>query len=185
MIITHHREKLVNSIVYFAKHTNYCGKTKLMKLLFFLDFCHFKQTGKSVTGQEYFAWEHGPVPKTLHEEVSGDMQDDLSEAIKITSYEKFQQISPKKKFISKFFTKREKKLLKDIAFIFKEAKAEQIVEVSHLKNEPWHKTLKEKGPYQKIDYMLSVDDSADSLTYDEAVERMREIAEMHGVFGTA
>ena len=65
MIITHHREKLINAIIYFAKNTTYCGKTKLLKLLYFLDFYQFKQTGKSVTGLDYFAWKMGPVPKEL------------------------------------------------------------------------------------------------------------------------
>ena len=36
-----------------------------MKLLYFLDFMHFKQTDKSVTGQDYFAWMTGPVPDML------------------------------------------------------------------------------------------------------------------------
>jgi hypothetical protein len=48
MIITNQREKLVNAIIYFCHNTKYCGKTKLMKLLYFLDFIHFKQTAKSV-----------------------------------------------------------------------------------------------------------------------------------------
>jgi hypothetical protein len=59
MIVTHHREKLINAIIYLADHTRYCGKTKLLKLLYFLDFSHFKQTGKSVTGLDYFAWQMG------------------------------------------------------------------------------------------------------------------------------
>jgi len=38
------------------------GKTKLFKLLYLLDFHHFRETGRSVTGLEYRAWKHGPVP---------------------------------------------------------------------------------------------------------------------------
>jgi len=30
MIVTHHREKLINVIIYFAKNTKYCGKTKIL-----------------------------------------------------------------------------------------------------------------------------------------------------------
>jgi len=62
MIITHQRDKLINAIIYLSSNTNYCGKTKLMKLLYFRDFKHFRQTGKSVTGLDYYAWEMGPVP---------------------------------------------------------------------------------------------------------------------------
>ena len=46
MIVTHHREKLINAIIYFAEKTRYCGKTKLLKLMYFFDFTHFKQTGE-------------------------------------------------------------------------------------------------------------------------------------------
>lgn len=184
MIITHHREKLINAIVYFAKHTLYCGKTKLLKLLYFLDFCHFKETGKSVTGLEYFAWDCGPVPKEIFRELSGKMQSDLGAAITITPHEAFQKIIPKKKFESKYFTSREIDLLERISFIFKESKAEDMVEVTHLKNQPWDRTLKEKGEFEKIDYLLSIDNDENSLSLDEARERMEEISEMHEIFGT-
>ena len=184
MITTHHREKLINAISYFVKNTRYCGKTKLMKLLFFLDFCHFKQTGKSVTGLDYYAWERGPVPKDLFEELD-NMKPDLKAAIRIVPSENFQKIVSKKDFSGEFFSNREKKLLKDISEIFRDVKADDIVEISHLENKPWDKTLKEKGQYQKIDYLLAVDSMEDSLPYDEAKERMEEISEVHQVLGIA
>ena len=183
MIITHHREKLINAIIYFAKNTKYCGKTKLLKLLYFLDFCHFKQTGMSVTGLDYFAWEMGPVPKVLFDELSGNMRPDMKDTINELPAEKFQQIRPKKKFDDKYFSKREIKFLKDISFIFRDTKADDMVESTHLKNEPWDKTLKEKGKFQKIDYMLSIDNEIVSLPYNEAKERVEEISEVHQLFG--
>jgi len=184
MIITHHREKLINAIIYFAKNTKYCGKTKLMKLLYFLDFTHFKQTGKSVTGQDYFAWNMGPVPKDLFEELSGNMKPDMRAAIKeLPADKEFQQINPKKQFNAEYFSKKEMKLLKNISFIFKDAKSDLMIESTHLKNEPWDKTLKEKGEFKKIDYMLAVDSDRASLPFDEAKERMEEIAEVHKLFG--
>ena len=183
MIITHHRKKLINAIIYFAKNTKYCGKTKLLKLLYFLDFFHFKQTGKSVTGLDYFAWEMGPVPKVLFEELSGNMKPDMKDAINELPTEGFQQIRPKKKFDDVYFSKREKKLLEDISFIFRDAKAEDMVESTHLKNKPWDRTLKEKGEFQKIDYMLSIDSGIECLSYDEAKERMQEISEVRQLFG--
>ena len=184
MIITHHREKLINAIIYFAKNTKYCGKTKLMKLLYFLDFWHFKQTGKSVTGMEYLTWKKGPVPKDLFDELD-DMKTDLKAAISIVPYENFQKIKAKKKFDDKYFSNREKKLLKDITDIYKDVRADDISEISHLKNAPWDKTLRDKGLRQKIDYLLSIDGIEGSLSYEEAKERMEEISEMHRVFGTA
>ena len=184
MIITHHREKLINAIIYFAKHTKFCGKTKLLKLLYFLDFSHFKQTGKSVTGLDYFAWGMGPVPKDLFEELSGNMMTDMRAFIHdLSTGEGFQQIRPKKKFDSQYFSKKEIKLLEDLAFIFKDAKADTMVESTHLKNQPWDRTLKEKGEFKKIDYMLAIDSDIVSMPYDEAKERLEERSEMHKIFG--
>jgi uncharacterized phage-associated protein len=183
MIVTHHREKLINAIIYFATHTKYCGKTKLLKLLYFLDFKHFKQTGKSVTGLDYFAWKMGPVPRELFEELSGDMKPDLRSAIHKLPEEGFQKIRPKKRFDDQYFSKKEMKLFEDISFIFDDAKADDMVESTHLKNEPWDRTLKQKGEFKAIDYMLAIDSEIVSLPYEEAKDRLEERSEMYKLFG--
>lgn len=185
MILTYHREKLINAIIYFANHTKYCGKTKLLKLLYFLDFMQFKRTAKSVTGLDYFAWEKGPVPVTLFEELSGPMSPDLKSAIHDLpgGKETFQKIRPKKDFNQDYFSQNEMKLLDDIAFIFCDAKAEDMVEASHLRNEPWDRTLREKGLSKKIDYMLALDSDLISISPEKAKERVEERQEMYEIFG--
>jgi uncharacterized phage-associated protein len=185
MIITHHREKLINAIIYFAKNTQYCGKTKLLKLLYFLDFRHFKQTGKSVTGLDYYAWVMGPVPKDLYNELTENMNPDLKAAIKELPKEGFQKIIPKKKFNKDYFSKREMRLLENVSYIFKNAKAEEMIESTHLANKPWDKTKKEKGMFAKIDYIISIDHIDDSLSAEKAIERKEEISEIHNIFGVA
>lgn len=183
MIKTYQRERLINSIVYFAINTNYCGKTKLMKLLFFLDFIHFKQTGKTVTGLEYCAWQRGPVPPALFEEIS-NMKPDMAKEIAIIPIDKFQKIQAKKRFNEEYFTPRQLKLLEQVSFIFKDAKAEDMTEVTHLPNQPWHKTLTQKGEFAKIDYLLAIDGSKDCLCEEEASEIMNDVSEMYEIFGT-
>ncbi len=174
---------MINAIIYFAKNTNICGKTKLLKLLYFLDFRHFKQTGKSVTGLDYYAWPMGPVPKDLFIEITENMPSDLKSAMHELPKEGFQQIIPKRRFSGEYFSKREMSLLSDISDIFKDANAEDMIESTHLANEPWDRTRKEKGMNQKIDYMLSIDNIDDSLPAEEAQERQKSISEMHRIFG--
>lgn len=185
MIVTHHREKLINAIIYFANHTKFCGKTKLLKLLYFLDFSHFKRTGKPVTGLDYFAWEMGPVPRDLFEELTdNNMKPDMKASIHdLTPGEGFQKIRPKKRFDRQYFSKNETNLLKELAFIFGDAKADAMVESTHLKNEPWDRTLKEKGEFKKIDYMLAIDSDIVSIVYEDAKERVKERSEMYKIFG--
>lgn len=156
-----------------------------MKLLYFLDFMHFRRTGKSVTGLDYFAWDKGPVPVDLFMELSNNMKPDMEAALHKLSGEGFQKIKSKKKFDNQYFSKNEMRLLKDIAYIFKDINSDEIVESSHLKNHPWDRTLKEKGEKKKIDYLLAIDNDDDSLPYEEAKERLEERQEMYNLFGVS
>ena len=53
-----------NLLLYLISSCNpdYNDKLKLNKLLFYSDYFHFKQTGKSITGLTYRAISYGPVP---------------------------------------------------------------------------------------------------------------------------
>jgi len=44
---------------------------------------HLKQTGKSVTDLDYFAWEQGPVPRNFFEEINNTPKEDLNAIITI------------------------------------------------------------------------------------------------------
>ena len=186
------REKLINMMIFFLKKTKYCGKTKLFKLLSFADFSHFKQTGKSISGLEYFAWDMGPVPEQLFEEFKNPPKD-LSECFHIPTKEEFEQdqeegkkfssIKCRKNFDEDCFTERELSILEKMALIYKETNSKDMIEVSHLKNQPWHTTYYEIGRSEKIDYFLALDDSKESLPKDIAQERIEEMKEMKKIFG--
>jgi uncharacterized phage-associated protein len=184
IFIEHTREKLIHSIIYFLKNTKYCFKTKLFKLLYLLDFYHFKQTARSVTGFEYFAWKKGPVPKDLFEEFANP-KPDLSQCIyipKTKDPDGIFRMRPRCNFDPNFFTKRELKLMEQIAYIFKDAKAEEMIEVTHLPNMPWDTTIRSKGEYAKIDYFLALDNTQESLSLEEAKERINDIREIEIIF---
>jgi len=173
------KEKLINSILYFTKKVKYPGKTKICKLLFNLDFIHFKETGKSVTGLDYYAWERGPVPKSLFYKISEDIvSEEFQPYIEVIKREKLHEIFSKKKPDLSVFSKREKRILEEVAEIYKYAKAEEMTEISHLKEKPWYTTLKSKGE-KKIDYMLAIDDTVESISKEEATVRQKFIQETH------
>src|SRR5690348_10199025 len=81
MIVSRDREKLINAIIYFLNNTKHCHTLKLYKLLNFSDFEHFRQTGRTITGLTYKAWQKGPVPTDLHAEIKRNGQEDLRRAI--------------------------------------------------------------------------------------------------------
>lgn len=186
MLVEHSREKLINSIIYFLNNTKNCGQTKLFKLLYYLDFMHFRETGRPVTGLDYYAWDFGPVPKNLFNEMENPATD-LKESIFIPvkaekDYKSFVEIKAKKKVDDKYFTKRELRILEKVAFVFKDANAEDIIEASHLPNHPWDKTIKTKGEKAKIDYTLALDNTEGSLSIEEVTERIKDKEEIKKAF---
>lgn len=55
-------EKISNMVLYFSQVNPKLSKTKLMKLLFYTDFTHFKNHGYSLSGMPYQHLPYGPVP---------------------------------------------------------------------------------------------------------------------------
>ena len=159
-----------------------CGKTKLVKLLYYLDFMHFRQTAKSVTGLQYYAWQFGPYPVSFASEIDHPPED-LSKALLISKEpeKKSLTIKARLKFDKDVFSQRELNLLEQIAFIFKEARAEDMVEASHLPNHPWDKTLKAKGEKAEIDYMLALDNQKGSMSLEEAKEIVEDRIILRGL----
>lgn len=165
---SHTEEKFVQTILYFAHHTQALGKIKLFKLLFLLDFEHFRQTGRSVTGMEYRAWRMGPVPAELVQQ--WDQPDDvLRNAIKIVpeqiiSYSR-DRVVPLQPFDARHFSKREMRLMESIAMEYRDTLSEGMIDVTHAENGAWCKTWREgEGNDQVIDYRLAI--SADAPDCD-------------------
>jgi uncharacterized phage-associated protein len=185
MLIDHEREKLINAIIFFAKNTHQLGKIKLYKLLYLLDFEHFRDTGRSVTGLEYFAWPKGPVPVELHNEVAAP-QKDLSEKVGLESYAWSGgiglNITPKADFDPSHFTKREIKLLERLAAEFRTTLSKDMIERTHLENEPWDKVFNVQGRRQgSIPYALA----ARAQEIEEIIRISIERSEIKENFATA
>jgi uncharacterized phage-associated protein len=184
MLITHEREKLINAILYFAKNTRFLGKTKLCKLLYFLDFEHFKETGRSVTGLDYFAWKMGPVPVKLYEEMDmpePDMAEQVEFAEKPTrSGRPMLVVKPIAGFDDSHFSKRELRILKGLAEEFRDTQAEDMIETTHLENQPWHKIYVEEGQrQQRIPYTLALRKQEEESLRDVIAERQAFIDHFH------
>jgi uncharacterized phage-associated protein len=162
MLITHEREKLLQAINFFVRNTRKCGKVKLFKLLYFLDFEHFKVTGRSVTGLSYDAWPMGPVPVSLHNELESP-EPDMADAFKIEKIpirqgaEIMLKIHSQITFSELHFTKREIDLMAKLAAEYRDANSDDMIEVSHLENKPWDKIYNQEGKkQQRIPYELAI-----------------------------
>ncbi len=176
-----YRVKLLNAVLFFAKKTKYLNTTKLSKLLYFLDFTHFKQTGYPSIGLRYYAFEKGPVPKDFWLEIKeGNVPEDFRGKLALIS--KRDEIDPNRKEIEfravtnpdlSVFTPREVKILDNVAFMFRDVRAWEISEISHLPSQPWDVTKKQKGLNQLIDYLLAIDEKS-NIDLEDAKESLKE-----------
>src|SRR5207247_1044182 len=119
----HSREKLLNAVAYFAQNTQSCGKTKLYKLLYFLDFQHYTEAGRNVTGLEYYAWPMGPVPRALHEELASPAQD-FAAKLQVENFVLYNghemlKLTPLQPFDASHFSKRELRIMESLASEFR------------------------------------------------------------------
>lgn len=176
-----YRQKLLNAILFFAKNTKFANTTKISKLLFFLDFTHFKQTGYPSIGLTYFAFKNGPVPKSFWLEfkeckVPQDFKKKLALIPKKDDLDpRYKEIEFKAKESADLsvFTPREQEILQNLACMFRDVKAWEISEISHLKNQPWDVTYRSKGENAPIDYLLALDNESE-ISKEEAEELLRE-----------
>ena len=162
MLISRDREKLINAIIFFARNTAYCGKTKLFKLLYLLDFSHFRETGRSVTGLEYRAWPKGPVPFGLVQEWA-QFEPDLAAAIdvvpeRVIDYDRL-RIEPRMGFDDSHFTKRELRLMQELAERHYDDMTPLLIGLTHEERGPWDKIWDGgRGNDARIPYALAVPD---------------------------
>lgn len=177
MLRAHHREKMINVAVYFATHTNCCGKIKLIKLLYLLDFEHFRQTGASVTGLEYRAMKMGPVPIELYQEWDA-LEPDFADAIdivpeKVVDFVR-ESVRPKRAFDDSHFTKRELRLMSELAERFRDDLSKPMIGITHQERGPWAAIWDTgRGNLQRIPYALAIsdDDPHAQVIRDAAAER--------------
>jgi uncharacterized phage-associated protein len=179
------RKRLINAIVFFANATSNCGKIKLFKLLYLLDFEHFRQTGKSVTGFEYQAWKFGPVPVDLMAEWE-QLEQDLAAAVHIEHEQVIDYVRQTVKvnegvvFDDEEFTARQLRIMSELAEKFKDTWSPAMIDVTHTQNGAWDKVWQNGGGNGKpIPYALAIP--------DDAPERpvLLEVAEEEAMFEAA
>jgi hypothetical protein len=177
MLKTHSREKLINAAIFFAKRTRYCGKIKLIKLLYLLDFEHFRQTGVSVTGLEYRALKMGPVPMELYQQCDA-LEADFAEAIDIVPEKVVDfvrgSVRSKRAFDDTHFTKRELRLMEQLAERFRDDDSKPMIGVTLEERAPWASIWDDgRGNLGRIPYTLAIrdDDPHADVVREAADER--------------
>jgi uncharacterized phage-associated protein len=162
MLVSHEREKMINAIIYFANHTRHLGKIKLFKLLYLLDFEHYSQTGRSVTGLDYRAWKFGPVPVALEQEWE-EPEADMAQAIRIEPERVIdyvrETVAAQTEFDDSHFSNRELRIMAKLAEQYREELSHRMIDVTHAENGAWARVWNGgRGFDQPIDYAMSLRD---------------------------
>src|SRR5262249_45381882 len=125
----------------------------------------YRQTGRSVTGLEYKAWPNGPAPASLWHEMHDGPKPDLARAVTInqvrdelTGAPKRRDITARRAFDKKHFTKRELQIMETLAFIYRDARGDDMRDVSHARDLPWGRVYAGgAGNGKVIPYGLALD----------------------------
>lgn len=149
------KDKYRNAILFFLKYCNnqYLGLTKLNKLIYYLDFVSFRDTGRSVTGDIYVHKDYGPVPDavdTILRELREDGSIDIEEMPYAAGFKA--KLLLKKEPDLKAFSTEERTLLETICKELALWPTEKIVNQTHLEA-PWFFSK----PFQQVDYKHASD----------------------------
>lgn len=173
--------KLKAIVKYICHNTdpNYLGKTKLMKLFYFLDFIQIKRYGLSITGDTYYHLEFGPIPTTIKNLVDSVSDDPgtalLSDIIQVNcddghDIHKIICLQPFTEKDKEYFNQAELNTLEEVTKRFRDRSTKQIVDISH-KEAPWRLTKE----LEMIPYQLAAEDP-DCVVDKQDIELLSKIA---------
>lgn len=137
-------EKTNELIRYFCYNLNGVFVTKMNKLLFYTDFLTYKNMGFGLTGLEYQAIEHGPVPIHYGQIYSLAEGVDMDEYIYKNGTSGIILRTHTKPDLS-IFSDQEKEIIKQVLEKFRDCSAGKISEYSH-NEKGWIDCHKEKQP---------------------------------------
>ena len=141
---------------YSADTIAFASRAKLMRLLYYLDFIHYRDRGRSVTGLEYYAWEFGPVPRLLWNEWMTP-EPDFRRRFKVVSKEfpigKDLTLELRGKMDESVFSSSEFNLIVDLAKKHFRDSPEEMDDKEHFEIGPWNQIWNARRQhYAKIPY---------------------------------
>lgn len=179
------RLKLLNALLYFSDNVLNAGKIKLFKLLYFLDFIHYSETGRSVTGLNYNAWKLGPVPVKLFEEWDNPRPDFNAHITRQNRSIGTGKITHAVKAMREprldLFSDREVRIMVALAKTHFRDTAKQMIDSSHFESGPWDIVFNKQGRDQAvIPYELAL---LNVEAKDDVAEASREHQELLDNYG--
>lgn len=142
--------RIVQLIAYLDQHIGNLYKTKLNKLLFYIDFLAYQQQGHSVTGLQYRAIPYGPVPSE-YERLFLRLQDEQQITVEEQEGRDDQYLEvyhPVSGFDANGFSAGELQALETVVRLFRGKRTSELVRISH-EEQAWKDNEQDR---QLIDY---------------------------------
>jgi putative zinc finger/helix-turn-helix YgiT family protein len=128
-------DKIANLVSHFIRKSKpeYNNKLKLNKQLFYTDFRHYKNYGRSISGLSYRAIKYGPVPANYDNIFTYLENEQIISSIwnKTSTGSAVELFTTEAEFESVLFTTEELETIESIVRQFKDTSSWDIVELSH------------------------------------------------------
>ncbi len=152
-------KRIANMLTYLIRHSkpDFNDKLKLNKLLFFTDFTHYKNYGKSISGLSYRAIQYGPVPAN-YDNIYAYLE---NEQLITPQFLKLANGGAREVFISEadfdktLFNDEEIQTISTIAERFADISTWDIVDLSH-KEKAWKELEANKALIRYQDYAFEL-----------------------------
>jgi len=138
------KEKLANTIIYFAEKIPNLSKTKLIKLLYLLEESYVKRYNIPFLDIDFEVWQAGPVNRETYIELS-DEPNIFKEYISKKCEGDNIYVTSIKKFSDDEFSDNEVEMLDYIKEHFGDKPAIELVEYTHRPGSAWYNIAKQTG----------------------------------------
>jgi len=155
-------DKLANTIVFFAEKIPNIPKTKLLKLLYFVEDFYVQKYKVPFRDIDFEVWQAGPVNRDIYIELS-ETPVLLNGYITTHSEGDSTIIRPVKGFCDDEFSDLEIEMLNLIVEKLGGLSGAELVELTHRPQSPWYKIAKEKG-------LLELFESGEIRSSEEKIE---------------
>lgn len=165
------KQKYTQAVLYFLHNTDQdlMTKTKLCKLLYYLDFDHYEKYERSVTNDVYRKLDHGPVGSRASDIIDEMKKNEFLKEIIISypppSAAKGYTYIPQREFDSSAFSSSEMEILSSVADRFSKFTKSQIESATH-GEAPWLAVeMNEIIPYELSFYRNSFEKNGSNVDY--------------------
>ena len=138
------RDKIGNAIVYIAAKTSKLSKTKLLKLLYFMEELSVKKFYTPFLGLQFEVWQAGPVAKDVFIDLS-ETPIILDGFIKKEVINNATYIKAIKSFCDDEFSDNDIKVMDEILNMYANKTAAELVQITHEKDTLWYNVANKNG----------------------------------------